>query len=69
MNKITLTLAAIGALAGIQGKAAESPVPTVYASTETPAYLKQEKPAVPAATPAQPSFIPETKEQRDDRMA
>jgi len=70
MKKTTLALA-IGALAASHASLAESTIaPTVSPITETPTFLKQDKPAqAPAATPAPEDFPRETEEQRNARMA
>jgi len=71
MKKTTLTLAALGVLAAVHAKAADTPAPTVSPITETPTYLKQDKPAESAsAAAAIPDNLPrETEEQRNARMA
>jgi alpha-L-fucosidase len=66
MKKTTLTFA-IGALVASHAGLAET---KVSPATDTPAYLKQSKPAeAPAATPVPLDLPIETKEQRDARMA
>ena len=69
MKKTALALAALGALATSHAKAADTPAPTVSPITETPDYLKQDKPAAAAATPAPNDLPRETEEQRNARMA
>ena len=71
MKKTTLTLAALGVLAAVHAKAADTPAPTVSPITETPTYLKQDKPAESASAAAEiPDNLPrETEEQRNARMA
>jgi len=70
MKKVILALA-IGTLAVGYAHAAEPSIaPTVSPITETPAYLKQDKPAEsPSATPVPDGLPRESKEQRDARMA
>jgi hypothetical protein len=45
MKKPTLTLAVIGLLAAVHACAAETTAPATSPATETPTYLKQDKPA------------------------
>jgi alpha-L-fucosidase len=70
MKKVILALA-IGTLASSHPGLAETSIaPTVSPITETPAYLKQDKPAEsPSATPVPDGLPRESKEQRDARMA
>ena len=70
MKKSTLALAVMGAFAVGHAGAAEPTAPTTSPATETPSFLKQDKPAeAPAATPAPEDLPRETEEQRDVRMA
>ncbi len=70
MKKTTLALAALAALGASHAKAADTPAPTVSPVTETPTYLKQDKPAESATTqPTAASFPRETEENRNARMS